>query len=161
MTSWREDGRPVERIERLPIDDLPARLAASVGVTAIGGYLAGGMTSWREDGRPVERIERLPIDDLPARLAADPSLQLLDVREDAEWRAVHIPGSVHRPYHDLRDLPGGIDRDRPIATLCASGQRAGIAASLVRRLGAERVVHVTGGGVGAWERAGNPVEREA
>jgi hydroxyacylglutathione hydrolase len=160
---WLADlGSEVVLVGRDDADaEAAARLAASVGVTAIGGYLAGGMTSWREDGRPVERIERLPIDDLPARLAADPSLQLLDVREDAEWRAVHIPGAVHRPYHDLRDLPGGIDRDRPIATLCASGQRAGIAASLVRRLGAERVVHVTGGGVGAWERAGNPVEREA
>ena len=136
-----------------------ARLAAAVGVTTIGGYLAGGMTSWREDGRPVERIERLPIADLPARMDADPSLQLLDVREDAEWRAVRIPGAAHRPYHDLRSLPEGIDPGRPVAVLCASGQRAGIAASLVRRLGVDEVAHVTGGGVGAWERAGNPVER--
>lgn len=137
-----------------------ARLAASVGVTTIAGYLAGGMTSWREEGRPVERIERLPIEGLAARLAADHSLQVLDVREDAEWREVHIPDTIHRPYHDLRELPDGLDPALPVAVVCASGQRAGIAASLVRRLGATQVAHVTGGGVGTWERAGNPVERE-
>ncbi len=158
---WLADlGTEVLLVGRDDADaEAAARLAAAVGVTAIGGYLAGGMTSWREDGRPVERIERLPIGDLPARLAADPSLQMLDVREDAEWRAARIPGSVHRPYHALRDLPDGVDPDRPIAVLCASGQRAGIAASLVRRLGADRVAHVTGGGVGTWEREGHPVER--
>lgn len=137
-----------------------AELAASVGIRQIAGYLAGGMTSWREEGRPVERIERLPIDDLADRVAADPSLQLLDVREDAEWRDARIPGAVHRPYHDLAQLPPGLDPSGPVAVLCASGQRAGIAASLVRRLGVDDVMHVTGGGVGTWAAAGHPVERE-
>lgn len=137
-----------------------SRLAASVGIDAIGGYLAGGMTSWREEGRPVERIERLPVEELPDRIAADPSLQVLDVREDAEWRAGHLPGSVHRPYHDLGEVPAGVDPSGAVAVICASGQRAGIAASLMRRLGVERVLHVTGGGVGTLERAGLPIERE-
>ncbi len=137
-----------------------ARLAAAVGITAIAGFLSGGMTSWREEGRDVARVERLPVESLPRRLAADHTLQVLDVREDAEWRAGHIPGAVHRPYHGLGALPEGIDPALPVAVICASGQRAGIGASLVQRLGATRVAHVTGGGVGTWERAGNPVERE-
>jgi hydroxyacylglutathione hydrolase len=137
-----------------------AGLAASVGVFTIAGFLAGGMTSWREEGRPVERIERLPIDNLAGRLAAGDALQVLDVREDAEWRCGHIPDAVHRPYHDLRAIPEGIDPARPVAVVCASGQRAGIAASLLRRLGVPRVAHVIGGGIADWERAGHPVERE-
>ncbi|MEA2449570.1 MAG: hypothetical protein QOG63_1502, partial [Thermoleophilaceae bacterium] len=36
-----------------------------------------------------------------------------------------------------------------------------VAASLVSRFGAERVIHVVGGGVGSWERAGHPIERGA
>jgi rhodanese-related sulfurtransferase len=43
--------------------------------------------------------------------------------------------------------------------MCASGQRAAVAASMVARLGAEGVLHVVDGGMGTWERAGHPVER--
>jgi rhodanese-related sulfurtransferase len=42
--------------------------------------------------------------------------------------------------------------------MCASGQRAATAASLLQRHGARHVLHVVGGGVGAWERTGGPVE---
>lgn len=104
----------------------------------------------------MEQIERLSIDDLPARAG---ELQILDVRERSEWDAGHIPGSTHTPYHDIRAVPDGIDPRRPVAAVCASGQRAAVAASLLARYGAEHVVHVTGGGVGTWERAGHPVIR--
>ena len=136
-----------------------AALALAVGVLRIGGYLAGGMTSWREERRPVERIERVLVADLPGLLDADPEVQVLDVREDSEWQGGHIPGSVHRPYHDLRDLPGEIDPTHPVAVICASGQRSAVAGSLAKRLGVERVIHVVDGGVGTWERMGGPMER--
>ncbi len=138
-----------------------ARLAAAVGIDDVTGYLAGGMTAWREEGRPEARIPRLPVGDLRDRLAGEPALQLLDVRDDGEWRLLHIPGALHVPYHALSELPEGLDPEAPVAVVCASGQRAGIAASLLRRLGVEDVVHVTGGGVGAWERAGGPVVHAA
>ena len=35
MTSWRQEPRPVERIERLPLVDLPARLEAGEGVQVL------------------------------------------------------------------------------------------------------------------------------
>jgi rhodanese-related sulfurtransferase len=105
---------------------------------------------------PVAQIERLAIADLPAHRD---ELQILDVRERAEWDAGHLPGSVHMPYHDIRAIPAGIEPARPVAVICASGQRAAVAASLLARYGAEQVVHVTAGGVPAWERAGHPIER--
>jgi rhodanese-related sulfurtransferase len=43
--------------------------------------------------------------------------------------------------------------------MCASGQRAAVAASMVARLGGEQVIHIVGGGARTWERAGHPVER--
>jgi rhodanese-related sulfurtransferase len=85
-------------------------------------------------------------------------LQVLDVRERDEWLAGHIPGSLHTPYHDLRELPDGLDAGRPVAVICASGQRAAVGASLVQRHGASEVWHVVDGGVPAWERAGHPVD---
>ena len=75
----------------------------------------------------------------------------------AEWDAGHIPGSLHVPYHDLDGMPDGIDPERPVAVICASGQRSAVGAGLVQRLGATHVVHVAGGGVGTWQRNGWPI----
>jgi hydroxyacylglutathione hydrolase len=138
---------------------LAGRLAVAVGVRRLAGYLHGGMTSWRQERRPVQRIERVALEDLPTRLEREPDLQLLDVRERTEWDAGHIPGSTFAPWHDIDGIPDGLDGARPIAVLCASGQRAATATSLLRRSGAERVVHVVDGGVPTWERLGRPIER--
>ncbi|HYH88467.1 MAG TPA: rhodanese-like domain-containing protein [Solirubrobacteraceae bacterium] len=130
-----------------------ARLALSVGLRRLGGFLHGGMTSWRQEKRPIERVERLTIEELPGR-----DLQILDVRERSEWEAGHIPGSAFMPWHDIDALPPGLDPERPIAVVCASGQRAAVAASLVLRAGAREVIHVVDGGVPKWGRLGHPLE---
>ena len=135
------------------------RLAVAAGVRRLAGYLHGGMTSWWQEGRAVAHVERLALADLATRLAAEPDLQLLDVRERAEWDAGHIPGSASLPWHDVVAVPDGLDPSRPIAVLCASGQRAGVAASLLQRAGAGAVVHVVDGGVPAWARLGRALER--
>ena len=88
-----------------------AVLAGAVGLRNLAGYLAGGMTSWREEKLAVERVERMTVPELHERWEADgDGLQVLDVREQSEWDAGHIPGSVHEPYHDIRRRPG---RHRP------------------------------------------------
>jgi glyoxylase-like metal-dependent hydrolase (beta-lactamase superfamily II)/rhodanese-related sulfurtransferase len=145
-------------------DDEDARnavaLAAAVGITSIAGYLAGGMTSWREEKRAVQSTTRITLPELHERWEGERGeLQLLDVRERTEWDAGHIPDSVFEPYHDIRELPAGLDPDRPVAVLCASGQRAAVGASLIQRAGASDVIHVVEGGVPMWERNGWPVER--
>ena len=135
-------------------------LAAAVGVTNVVGYLAGGMTAWREDKRPVSETARLTVGDLHERWAgAAPPIQVLDVREQSEWEDGHIPGSVHQPYHDLDDVPEGIDPEQPVAVICGSGQRAAVGASLLQRYGAREVIHVVGGGVPLWRRKDWPIER--
>jgi hydroxyacylglutathione hydrolase len=133
-----------------------AHLAASVGIRAIGGYLAGGMTSWREEKRPTASVERITVEQLHDRVG---DVQVLDVRERGEWDAGHIPGSVFTPYHDVHGVPEDIDRSRPVAVICSSGQRSAVAASLLQRHGAEHVIHVADGGVGTWEQHGWPIER--
>jgi hydroxyacylglutathione hydrolase len=135
------------------------RLAVAVGLRRLGGFLHGGMTSWRQEKRRVEGIDRLPLEELPGRLAGDQYLQLLDVRERSEWDDGHIPGSVFTPWHDIDSVPAGLDPARPVAVFCASGQRAATAASLLRRYGAERVIHVVEGGVPEWGGLGHPLER--
>jgi hydroxyacylglutathione hydrolase len=138
---------------------LAARLAAAVGIRNLEGFLSGGMTSWRAEGRPVERVARLDATELPGALDSDPEIQVVDVREASEWREGHLPGSVHVPYHDIDSLPEGIDPERSVAAICSSGQRSAVAASLLRRHGAERVIHVVNGGVPALARRGVELER--
>jgi glyoxylase-like metal-dependent hydrolase (beta-lactamase superfamily II) len=154
---------PGQEVLLIGRDDEDARgaamLATAVGIRTLGGYLAGGMTSWRAEHRAVGHIERLRAEDLAARLAQDSGVQVLDVRERAEWDEGHIRGSVNRPYHDVTEVPEGIDPARDVAVVCSSGQRSAVAASLLRRLGVAPVIHVADGGVGTWERQGNSLER--
>jgi hydroxyacylglutathione hydrolase len=157
--AWLAD--PDQAVVIIGRDDDDARhaiaLAAAVGVTNVAGFLAGGMTSWREERRPVRSVERLTVDELHDRFGGG-DLQVLDVREQAEWDAGHLPGSLFTPYHDLHALPDGLDPDRPVAVICASGQRSAVAAGLLQRHGAREVLHVVDGGVGTWRRRGWPLQ---
>jgi hydroxyacylglutathione hydrolase len=135
-----------------------AKLALAVGIRKLGGFLAGGMTEWRREKRPVERIERLELEELPERVKSDDSLQLLDVREQSERDSGYIPDSLFEPWHDIDQIPEGVDPERPVAVLCASGERAAVAGSLLQRYGVPDVIHVVSGGVPKWGRLGNPLE---
>jgi hydroxyacylglutathione hydrolase len=133
-----------------------AQLAAATGIDRLGGYLAGGMTSWREERRPVASVQRIDVATLHERRD---EVQVLDVREQAEWDAGHMPGAIHVPYHDIDGVPRGIDPERPVAVVCTSGQRSAVAVSLLLRHGVRHVIHVAGGGVGTWREHGWPIER--
>ena len=124
-----------------------ARLAMAVGLTNLAGFLGGGYTSWLQEDGEVESVERLEAGELAALLRAEEGVQLLDVREPASGSGA-IPGSVSMPWHDIDGVPEGIDGERPVAVICGSGERAAIAASLLKRDGLKRPIHVTGGGVG-------------
>jgi len=136
-----------------------SELAVAVGVRNIAGLLAGGMTNWRQERHPVSQTERLTVEELSERMDADGQLQVLDVRERAEWDAGHMSGSLSVPWHDIVDVPAGLDAARPVAVICAAGLRAATAASLLRRHGAEQVLHVIDGGVPRWGALGKPLER--
>jgi hydroxyacylglutathione hydrolase len=96
-----------------------------------------------------ERLEPIELDEVE-RLLEKGSVQVVDVREKAERDEGYIPGSVHIPFRLLRESgPDGLDRDRPVVTICESGMRASIAASVLTAAGVEArpVLH---GGVNDW-----------
>lgn len=135
-----------------------AELLAAVGLR-VRGFLGGGMTAWRAEERPVQRIEAIGPDALAGRLGDGTDAPLvLDVRDDDEYAEGHVPGSLHIPYQELAERLGELPRERPIATICKGGKRSGLAASILQREGFERLLHVSDGGVGTWQRAGHPVE---
>jgi rhodanese-related sulfurtransferase len=81
------------------------------------------------------------------RLLDDDAVQLVDVREAGERDEAYIPGSRNVPYRLLRKLRGdGLDADKTVVTICESGARATIAASLLQREGFD-VRAVADGGI--------------
>jgi hydroxyacylglutathione hydrolase len=122
-----------------------ARRLEAVGFRRIVGYLAGGIDAWQTAGLPLESLESIGVAELAQRLRRD-EVVLLDVRDPDEWAAGHVDGSLHVPYQELRDHVPDV-KGTPIAVACGAGNRAGLAASVLRRADVQQVIHVADGGV--------------
>jgi hydroxyacylglutathione hydrolase len=110
-----------------------------MGYDRIAGYLKGGMHAWQVSGRKFERIPAVHAADLEQRLQSDEELLLLDVRRESEYNAARLPGAVHIFLGDLPEQLQHLPKNRAIVTFCGSGQRAIIAASILKQQGFEQV----------------------
>ena len=112
------------------------RQALGIGYERLAGELDGGIDAWREAGYPVARMSLVD--------AAAVTGPVLDVRQDTEFEAGHLPGALHVELGELTaaaaDLPGD-----GLAAMCAHGERAVTAASVLERAGREGVAVVIGG----------------
>jgi glyoxylase-like metal-dependent hydrolase (beta-lactamase superfamily II)/rhodanese-related sulfurtransferase len=129
-------------------DEMEAGRAASalyaVGLFAVAGWQVGGGE---------ERLEPVSLEELE-RLLADDAVELLDVREADERDEGHIPGSRHLPYRTARAAAeAGLLDGKPVVTLCESGSRAAIAASVLQASGLD-ARPVLDGGVPEWRARG-------
>ena len=89
----------------------------------------------------------------PQRLARRlREVQVLDVRYPNEWEAGHIDGAVHIPVDDVAERMEELDRDRPVVTVCRSGQRSERTAHWLAAEGFE--ADNLDGGMEAWAAAG-------
>ena len=129
-------------------DEAEARRAArSLAAVAIFD-LAG----WEEGGGD-ERLRPVSLEELE-QLLADDAVELLDVREADERDEGHIPGSRHLPYRTARAAAeAGLLDGRPVVTICESGPRAAIAASVLQAVGID-ARPVLEGGVATWKAHG-------
>src|SRR5215472_2766340 len=125
---------------------------ARVGLENVAGYLAGGIRAWDEAKRPLARTEQIPVDELKARIAEGADVTVLDVRRPTEFQGGHVPGAVHLPLHELEKRAASLDRNKPVAIICASGYRSSIATSVLERLGFRQFSNVVGG-MNAWHAA--------
>jgi rhodanese-related sulfurtransferase len=118
-----------------------ARGLRSVGFLDLAGYVTN--VDATEQLRPIE------LDELE-RLLDEGSVQVLDVREKSERDEGYIPGSLHIPYRLLRETgTDGLDTSKPIVTICGTGTRASIAASVLAASGVD-ARPVLDGGVDNW-----------
>ena len=92
-----------------------------------------------------------------AELMSTQVIDLVDVRDPAEWHAGHIAGARLVPLDRLRaDPDAALTRERAIVFLCAKGLRSLQAAKLAERFGYQRVYHLEGG-MKEWVRSGQVV----
>ena len=111
----------------------------AVGLLDLAGYIV------RRDGA-TETLRTIEVGSLPALLEQD-DLQLVDVREASERDAGYIPGSRNIPYRLLRSAGSdALDATLPVVTICESGARAAIAASILQSKGFD-ARPVAGGGI--------------
>ena len=139
------DSRPVV-ISATDEDEvgLAARALRSVGFLDLAGYVLGGGT---------ETLELVAVDQLDALLAK--GAELIDVREKDERDTGYIAGSRNIPYRLLALGEADLPRDRRIVTICETGPRAAIAASILARDGFD--AHpVVNGGIDSWVESGKP-----
>jgi glyoxylase-like metal-dependent hydrolase (beta-lactamase superfamily II)/rhodanese-related sulfurtransferase len=116
----------------------------SVALLDIAGYVLGGGT---------QQLDPVTIDELDALL--ERGAELIDVREKDERDTGYIAGSRNIPYRMLALGEADLPRDTPIVTICESGPRAAIAASILAAHGFD--AHpVVDGGIDSWTAAGKP-----
>ncbi|MBN8762559.1 MAG: rhodanese-like domain-containing protein [Thiobacillus sp.] len=120
--------------------------------------VSGIMLAWSFIGGKLSGIEEA--DTLKAtRLYNDDAL-VLDVREDKEFAAGHIPKARHIPLGQLSGRLQELEKfkAKPILVTCRSGQRSARACRLLKKSGFETVYNQAGGIV-AWQRANLPVAK--
>jgi len=118
-----------------------ARGLRAVGIFDLGGYVLGPPSE--------ERLTQVELDEL-ARLVEAGEVEVLDVREPSERDEGYIPGSRNIPYRLVREWVDDLRGGKPVVTICDSGPRAGVAASVLSAAGIE-ARPVLRGGVPDWE----------
>ena len=104
------------------------------------------------------QISECTIADVVARQKAGDAFHLVDVREESEFAASHIPNAIHLGKGVIeRDIEGVIrDTDAPIVLYCGGGYRSALAALNLQMMGYTNVISMDGGFRG-WKESGLPV----
>jgi rhodanese-related sulfurtransferase len=123
-----------------------------VGFDRITGYVEGGMLVWGTAALPISRVAVISPEEAHALFRAQEAV-LIDVRSREEWEADHVEGSIHIPWHDLRTRYNELDPSKQYIIMCRGGQRASIAASILKRHGISRIFNL-GGGFTAYQKSG-------
>jgi hydroxyacylglutathione hydrolase len=123
---------------------LAARRLRAVGMLELDGYL--------DDPQELEPLVPVEVDEL-AGLLKSGDVDVIDVRELDERDSGFIPGSKHIPYRLLRAYGAAVADGKPVVTICESGARAAVAASVLAAAGvdARAVIH---GGITDWYQLG-------
>ncbi len=108
-----------------------------------------------------KHVKEIGIPEYDAARARGERAVLIDVREEHEWEAGRLPGSLHLGKGVIeRDIEQHFpDRSSPIVCYCGGGYRSVLACENLQRMG-YRDVRSLAGGYRGWVAAGLPVETD-
>jgi hydroxyacylglutathione hydrolase len=115
-------------------DDVNRQLLR-VGFDDVVGYVDGGFEAWEAADGQVSRVEIISARELRDRLRSRERLTLIDVRSPSEWQTGHIDEAVNIPVGELSKRAAELRRPDPVVTVCETGFRSSLAASLLVRAG--------------------------
>jgi len=106
-----------------------------------------------EDTR--KRIREVTIDEVKAKLDRKEKFLLIDVREESEYAADHLPGAVHLGKGIIeRDVEARVpDQETPMVLYCGGGFRSALAADNLQKMGYTQVLSMDGG-IRGWREKG-------
>lgn len=106
------------------------------------------------------RVRECTVDDVKAKRTSGEAFILVDVREESEFAAGHIPGAVHIGKGVIeRDVEAKVpDPHTPLILYCGGGFRSALAADALQKMGYTNVLSMDGGWR-AWTQQGLPVEK--
>lgn len=81
----------------------------------------------------------------------------VDVREQDEWDAVHIPNTTLIPLGQVASRLSEIPKDKNIVVVCRSGNRSQSGRDILLQAGYTNVTSMAGG-ITDWTKQGYPVE---
>jgi rhodanese-related sulfurtransferase len=111
-----------------------------------------------------QRVRETTVDEVKARLdaslAGNEKFVLVDVREDREFAADHLPGAVHLGKGVIeRDIEAKCPAlDTPLVLYCGGGFRSALAADNLQKMGYTNVISMDGG-IRDWRQKGYPLEK--
>jgi rhodanese-related sulfurtransferase len=107
-----------------------------------------------------KRVKETNVADVKRRRDGGEKFVLVDVREDNEWAAGHLPGAVHMGKGVIeRDIEKTVpDSSAKIILYCGGGFRSALAADNLQKMGYTNVESMDGGWKG-WVDAGLPTEK--
>ena len=93
------------------------------------------------------RVKEITVDEARERLARNPTVVLMDVREDNEWQAGHAVQAIHLGKGVLeRDLEKTVpDIGTEVIMYCGGGYRSALPADAAQRMGYRNVHSLIGG----------------
>lgn len=95
------------------------------------------------------------VDAVTARQLVDDGATMLDVRSTHEWNAGHAPFAVHVQLGELGGHLNRVPKGKQVVVVCRTGSRSKRACRDLAARGYD-VVNLRGG-MGAWQRTGQPV----
>jgi rhodanese-related sulfurtransferase len=102
-----------------------------------------------------KRIREVTIDDVKAKLDRREKFLLIDVREESEYAADHLPGALHLGKGIIeRDVEDRVpDQNTPLVLYCGGGFRSALAADNLQKMGYTQVFSMDGG-IRGWREKG-------